>query len=152
MSSQKMGLNVEVVGRKEKSFQFGTYSKFARFRINLAKYIHSESLGKEYARWVSRPPSVITDMMPPDLQEVAKKVDLSPAFKSLDIWPFYCLSDSSEEITQAECTKLFKIMNKHKKVLKTRGVSDEFKDSYKRLMGAFEAGKGGSEEVSVIFC
>ena len=149
-----MGLYIKVVGDSSNSFEFGSYSAFARFRIQLAEYTHGKKFGVEYANWLRQPPATFTQDLPKELlaRMGIENKELSDEFKALDIWPFYLLSDCDEEITQAECGKLFKIMNKYKKVLTRKNVDSEFNNLYRQLMAAFQAGKGKSQsEFGVVF-
>ena len=95
----------------------------------MTRYTHGESLSNEYAAWYTPFP----------------KDDLSAEFKTLDISPFYTLSDCDQRITRGECSDLFKIMKKHEALLERSDVDEEFKASFSNLMLAFEVGanKGG---------
>lgn len=141
-----MGLDVEVVGDSSKSFSFGSYATFAKFRTQFAHFTHAKKYADEYSTWMHQLPVIFAP-------SGMKPKELSSEFKSLDIWPLYLLSDSDDRITQAECKDLFTIFNKHKAVLKKKDVDSEFKKNYRKLMAAFKAGRGDSStEIGVVFC
>ena len=150
-----MGLSIEVVGDSSKSFCFGSYVTFAKFRTQLAHFTHSKKYAVEYSAWMSQPPALFTQGLSSALltRMGLERKELSAEFKSLDIWPVYLLSDCDDKITQAECKDLYKIFKKHKSVLKKKNVDTEFKTNYKQLMAAFKAGRGDSStEIGVVFC